>query len=302
MSQKIDVSTSNKKIALRVSFISIVVNLGLSIFKLFAGFIAGSGAMISDAVHSASDVISTFVVIIGVNISGKKADDKHQYGHDRLECVAAIVLSLILFGTGIGIGYTGIEKILNASTTNLEVPGLLALVAAIISIGVKEWMYWFTKSAAKKINSGALQADAWHHRSDALSSVGSLVGIAGARLGFPIMDPIAAVIIAVLIVKAAYDIGKDSIDKMLDSSIDQETEEEIREIVMNQPGVEQIDLLKTRAFASRFYVDLEIAVDGRLDLYQAHEISECVHDILEEKIPTIIHCMIHVNPYEQRVS
>lgn len=299
MSNKIDVSESNKKIALQVSLISIVVNVVLSGFKFFAGIFAGSGAMISDAVHSASDVISTFVVIIGVNISGKKADAKHQYGHDRLECVAAIVLSLILFGTGIGIGYTGIEKIMNASEIGIEAPGILALVAAIISIGVKEWMFWFTKSAAKKINSGALQADAWHHRSDALSSVGSLIGIAGARLGFPIMDPIAAVIIAILIIKAAYDIGKDSIDKMLDSSVDEKTEEEIRGIVMEEPGIERIDLLKTRTFASRFYVDLEIAVDGSLSLYEAHDISEKVHDRLEEKIPMIIHCMIHINPYDK---
>lgn len=167
--------SSNKKIAMRVSVISIFVNLALSVFKFIAGVLANSGAMISDAVHSASDVLSTFVVIIGVNISGQKADHKHQYGHDRMECVAAILLAIILFATGVGIGWSGIEKIINADSHTLEIPGMLALVAAVVSIVVKEWMYWFTRAAANKINSGALKADAWHHRSDALSSVGSLM-------------------------------------------------------------------------------------------------------------------------------
>lgn len=181
--------SSNKKIAMRVSIISIFVNIALSVFKFIAGVLANSGAMISDAVHSASDVLSTFVVIIGVNISGQKADHEHQYGHDRLECVAAILLAVILFATGVGIGWTGIEKIMDAESHSLEIPGILALVAAVVSIGVKEWMYWFTRAAANKINSSALKADAWHHRSDALSSIGSLIGIAGARMGLPILTP-----------------------------------------------------------------------------------------------------------------
>lgn len=292
------VKNGNRRIAMRVSVISIFVNLGLSVFKFIAGILANSGAMISDAVHSASDVLSTFVVIIGVNISGQEADKRHQYGHDRMECVAAVLLSVILFATGVGIGWSGIEKILNAESHTLEIPGMLALVAAFVSIVVKEWMYWFTRAAANKINSSALKADAWHHRSDALSSVGSLIGIAGARMGFPILDPIAAVVIALLVIKAAYDIGKDSISKMLDSSIDEKTEGEIRDLIMEQSGVRRIDDLKSRTFASKFYVDLEIAVDGEMNLVEAHAIAEHVHDVLEETYPALKHCMIHVNPYE----
>ena len=215
-----------------------------------------------------------------------------------MECVAAILLAIILFATGVGIGWSGIEKIINADSHTLEIPGMLALVAAVVSIVVKEWMYWFTRAAANKINSGALKADAWHHRSDALSSVGSLIGIAGARMGFPILDPIAAVVIALLVIKAAFDIGKDSISKMLDSSIDEKTELEIRELIMKQPGVKRIDDLKTRTFASKFYVDLEIAVDGEMKLVKAHAIAENVHDVLEDTYPMLKHCMIHVNPYE----
>ena len=176
-------TVNEKKVAMRVSVISIIVNLVLSFFKLIAGIVAKSGAMISDAVHSASDVFSTIIVIIGVNVSAKQTDGEHQYGHERLECVASIILAIVLALTGIGIGFAGLEKVMSGDYGVLEIPGKLALIAAIISIIVKEWMYWFTRAAAKKINSGVLLADAWHHRSDALSSVGAMLGIIGARLG-----------------------------------------------------------------------------------------------------------------------
>ena len=191
---------SDSKLAMKVSVISVIVNLLLSVFKLIAGILAKSGAMISDAVHSASDVFSTFVVMIGVTISEKESDKEHPYGHERLECVAAIILSMVLAITGLGIGVTGIRNIANGESGVLEAPGLLALIAAVVSIAVKEWMYWFTRAAAKKINSGALMADAWHHRSDALSSIGAFVGILGARLGYPILDPIASIIICIFVI------------------------------------------------------------------------------------------------------
>ena len=186
---------TQKKVAMKVSRVSIIVNLLLSAGKLLAGIIANSGAMISDAIHSASDVFSTIIVMIGIHISSKKADKEHPYGHERLECVAAIVLAVVLFATGAGIGWSGIEKIISGNSSSIAVPGMLALAAAIISIVVKEWMYWYTRAAAIKINSGALKADAWHHRSDALSSIGSFIGILGSRLGFKIFDPLASVII-----------------------------------------------------------------------------------------------------------
>ena len=232
-----------KKIAMRVSVVSIIINIILSLFKLFAGIFAKSNAMISDAIHSASDVFSTFIVIIGVNIANKQSDKEHQYGHERLECVAAIILAIILAATGIGIGINGMEKILGGSYWELEVPGRIALIAAIISIVIKEWMYWYTRSAAKKINSGALMADAWHHRSDSLSSIGALIGILGARLGYPILDPVASVVICIFIIKAAYDIFKDAIDKLVDKSCDEETVEKIKKVIMNQEGVLGRDLL-----------------------------------------------------------
>ena len=221
-----------EKTAMKVSFVSIAANVLLSVFKLFVGVFAHSGAMISDAVHSVSDVFSTFVVIIGIKIAGKDSDKEHPYGHERMECVAAIVLATILCITGLGIGYTAIETILSGKYEQLVVPGALALIAAFLSIVVKEAMFWYTRINAKKIDSGALMADAWHHRSDALSSVGALFGIAGARMGYPFLDCVASVVICAFVIKAAYDIFKDAVDKMVDKSCDKETQNKIKKIVM----------------------------------------------------------------------
>ncbi|MGN0470284.1 MAG: cation diffusion facilitator family transporter [Acutalibacteraceae bacterium] len=291
-----EITKKDKKIAMRVSVVSIIVNVALSLFKLIAGIFAASGAMISDAIHSASDVFSTFIVIIGVNISAKKADNEHQYGHERLECVASIILAVILAETGIGIGISGLDKIFAGNYESLEIPGLLALIAAVVSIAVKEWMFWYTRAAAKKINSGALMADAWHHRSDALSSIGAFIGILGARLGFPILDPVASVVICVFIVKAAFDIFKDAIDKMIDKSCDKETVDKIAAVIREQDGVEGIDDLKTRLFGTKIYVDVDISADGNITLTQAHQIAEDVHTSIEQTFPTVKHCMVHVNP------
>lgn len=258
-----------EKVAMKVSFVSIVANVILSLFKLFAGIAAHSGAMLSDAVHSASDVFSTIVVIIGIRISGRKSDKEHPYGHERMECVAAIVLATILAVTGLGIGYTAVVKILSGNYAGLEVPGVLALLAAVISIAVKEGMYWYTRINAKKIDSSALMADAWHHRSDALSSVGALVGIAGARLGFPVCDAIASLCICFFIAKAAYDIFKDAVDKMVDKACDDETESRLKNCALAQEGVLGVDLLRTRVFGNKIYVDIEIRANGDETLREA---------------------------------
>lgn len=287
-----------EKVAMKVSFVSIAANVILSAFKLFAGVFAHSGAMISDAVHSASDVFSTIVVIIGIRISSKKSDKEHPYGHERMECVAAIVLATILAVTGLGIGYSAVAKILSGDYANLAVPGSLALAAAVISIAVKEGMYWYTRINAKKIDSSALMADAWHHRSDALSSVGALVGIAGARLGYPICDAIASLCICFFIAKAAYDIFKDAVDKMVDKACDEETENELKNCALAQEGVLGVDLLRTRVFGNKIYVDIEIRADGNETLREAHSIAERVHDSIEEEFAKVKHIMVHVNPAE----
>lgn len=297
--QNIKVTVADtKKVAYKVSAVSIVVNMVLTVFKLIAGIFANSGAMISDAVHSASDVFSTFVVIIGVKISSRESDESHRYGHERMECIAAVFLAAILFATSLGIGYSGLKKIIAGNYDSLPVPGVLALIAAVVSIAAKEWMFHFTSHAAKKINSGALKADAWHHRSDALSSIGSLIGIFAARMGFPIMDPIVSLVICLIIVKACYDILKDALDKLVDKSCDEKTIEAMENLVSSQPGVIDVDDIKTRLFGNKVYVDIEICCDGELKLVEAHKIAEATHDALEANFPQIKHCMVHVNPNE----
>ena len=288
--------TDFQKIANEVSLITIIGNIALSVVKLLAGIIAHSSAMISDAVHSASDVFSTFVVIIGIKLASKEPDKEHPYGHERLECVAAIILSIVLFITGLGIGMGALKNILQGNHGNLQVPGILALIAAIVSIVSKEGMYWYTRHYAKKIDSGALMADAWHHRSDAFSSIGALIGIGGARLGFPVMDSIASLVIFVFIAKAAIDIFKDAMDKMVDHSCDEETERQIYDCVMRNKNVMGIDLLQTRIFGNKIYVDVEIEADGSYTLQEAHDIAEAVHDDIEQNFPKIKHIMVHVNP------
>ena len=277
MNEEVSTESEFRKVANRVSFITIAGNVMLSVVKLLAGIIAHSSAMISDAIHSASDVFSTFVVIIGIKLSSKKADREHPYGHERLECVAAIILAMVLFITGLGIGVDAFKNIVQGKYNDLQTPGMLALVAAIVSIVSKEGMYWYTRFYAKKIDSSALMADAWHHRSDAFSSIGALVGIGGAMLGFPIMDSIASLVIFLFIVKAAYDIFKDALDKMVDHSCDEETEKQISECVMRNEQVLGIDLLQTRMFGNKIYVDIEIGLPSYYTLEQSHGIAEAVH-------------------------
>ncbi len=286
---------NNKYIALRVSTVSVIVNMILSVFKLLAGIIGNSSAMISDAVHSASDVFSTFIVIIGVNMSSKESDAEHPYGHERLECIAAFILAATLFATGIGIGYAGINKIF-FEKGNIEVPKYLPLVAAIFSIAIKEGMYWYTRNAAKKIKSDVLMADAWHHRSDALSSVGSFIGILGALFGYPVFDPIASVVICLFIIKAAYDVFSETVKKLVDTSCEQSIVDEIRCEVLKQNDVVCVDELKTRMFGSKIYVDLEIGADETISFKKAHAVAENVHHAIEKNFPEVKHCMVHVNP------
>ena len=287
---------TDRQLAMHVSRVTILWNMLLFLFKLAAGIIAHSGAMVSDAVHSASDVFSTLIVMAGVKLSKKEPDREHPYGHERLECVAAILLAAVLFATGLGIGVQGAGKLFSGRGGELLVPGWPALFAAVVSIVVKETMYWYTRSAAKKIHSGALMADAWHHRSDAMSSVGSFAGILGARLGFPAMDPVACIVICFFILKAAVDIFIDAVNKMMDRSCADVMVDSLRKKILQQEGIVRIDEMNTRLFGERAYVDLEICVPGSLSLRDAHNIAENVHEMVEREFPQVKHCMVHVNP------
>lgn len=291
---------TNEQIAVKISVISGVGNIVLAAFKLFAGIFGRSAAMVSDAIHSLSDVFSSMVVIAGVKIAAKDPDHDHQYGHERIECIAAIILSVVLCAVGLGIGYSGVKTVLYGNYDNIETPGLIALIAAVVSIVSKEAMFWYTRNGAKKINSSALMAEAWHHRSDVLSSVGSFAGILGARLGFQVLDPIASLIICAMILKVTVDIFMEAVGKLTDKSCDDETVEKMRDVVQQQEGVLAVDDIKTRIFGAKIYTDIEIAADGNLSLYDAHSIAERVHNEIEKHFPDVKHCMVHVNPYIDR--
>lgn len=271
-------------------------NIILSLFKLFAGIVGNSAAMISDAAHSLSDVFATAIAFVGAKISRKGTDHEHPYGHERIECIASQILSMILIITAIGIMYSAITSMVNGTYED-NTPTILPLIAAIVSIAVKEGMFWYTMHYAKLIDSDAFRADAWHHRSDALSSVGALIGIALAMMGYPIADPIASLVISAFIIKVAWDILNDSYKKMLDTSCDDNTENSLRVVICNVDGVKSIDSIHTRLFGNRIYVDVEIAVDSKITVEEGHRIAEEVHDRIESEFSKVKHVMVHVNPF-----
>lgn len=280
----------------KLSLVGIIGNVFLSAFKFIAGIMGNSSAMVSDAVHSLSDVFATFIAFLGVRFGRREADASHPYGHERIESLAAIVLGLILLVTGVGIGWVGLEKILAGNYESLPIPGMIALVAAIVSIAVKEGMFWYTRHWALAIRSSAFEADAWHHRSDAMSSIGALVGVGGSMLGYPVLDPIASVVICLFILKQGISIIYDALKKMLDTSCGEQFEKEVRQLVDAENQVERIDMLRTRMFGDKVYIDMEIAIDGSMQLTDAHAIAERVHDDIEHAFPEVKHVMIHVNP------
>ncbi len=288
-----------QKVAVKVSIVTLGVNAVLVVFKTLAGIFGNSYALISDAVHSASDVFSTVIVLIGVKLAAKKADKNHPFGHERFECVAAILLAVVLFATGAGVGYSGINNIVTGEYKNFEIPGIIALVAAAVSIVVKELMFWYTYRAAKLVNSSALKADAWHHRSDSLSSIGSLVGVVGGLCGVKILDSVACIVICLFIFKASIQIFIDAIKKMTDEACDEKTEEEIKNFISSFEGVLRVDNLMTRLVGNRIYVIAEIACDADLPLIEAHAIAEAVHSGIENKFPAVKHVTVHVNPFNE---
>ncbi len=294
----ITMKRTNKKRALQASWTGLFADIILSSLKLFAGIFGHSAAMLSDAVHSLSDVFSALIVIASVIISDKKADKEHPYGHERFECVAALLLAFILASIAARIGWEGLKTILRGNLKEIVVPGTIALFVALLSILVKEGLFWYKRTIAKKINSSILMAAAWHHRSDALSSVGSFLGILGARKGFPILDPLAAIIIALFIVKVAAKIFIDAINRMVDRACDDKTLAKIKTLILAQKDVEGIDLLKTRLFGNKIYIDVDISIKGEISVWEGHEIAHGVKESLKKELPNLKHCMVHINPLQ----
>lgn len=285
----------------KVGIVTIICNVLLSLIKVVAGILSSASSLISDGIHSASDVLSTVVVLIGAKLSSKSPDKEHPFGHERMESIASIILAMLLGGTSFLLGYRGIVSIINYSKGIVPTSSgfiYLALGSSIASIVVKFVMYLYTVRVAKKINSTSLKADSYHHLSDSLSSIGSVLGIVGLMIGgnWSILDPIASIIIALFILKVAFDIAKVSVNEVVDHSAPEEFEKEIRNITTSTRGVLNINSLKTRQFGNKFYVELEIAVDGSITVEKGHNIAKSVHDKIESNYSNIKHCMVHVDP------
>lgn len=285
-----------KNIALRVSRINILNNIVLAISKISIGFFAHSVALLNDGVNNAGDVVSSIIAMVGISAAAKDSDKDHQYGHERLECVAAILLSGIIMVVGTGLFIDGVTTIIKGTYHDRPVPGILAVIAAIVSIVIKEIMFLYTRWAGKKTGSSALMASAWDSQSDVLATTGGLIGILASRMGYPIADSLAAIVIAFFIFRVGILIFRDGMDKMVDRACDEETVQKIRTVILDQEGVRGVDLLRTRTFGSRSYVDVEISADGLQSLVDAHSIAERVHHAIEKNFPEVKHCMVHVNP------
>lgn len=280
--------------AIQIATISLSANVLLSCGKLIVGLWAHSGALVSDAVHSAADVLANVVVMAGIGLAGQRPDEEHPYGHERMECVAAIVLAGVLFFTAMGIGLEGISKL--AAPSAVLLPGKAALIVAAISVLIKEGLFRFTRAAGRRYCSGALIADAWHHRSDALASLGVFAGILGARLGAVFLEPVAQLVVCLFICKAAYDIFKDAVDKMVDKACSPQVCDAVRTTALTSPGVLGVDSVKSRLFGSRVYLDIEIEADGNCPLTEVSCIANHVKNAVETDFPEVKQCAVLVNP------
>lgn len=284
----------------KVTLIGTAVNAVLIVLKFIAGIVGRSSAMVADAVHSLSDFITDVIVLIFVKIAGKPRDKGHDYGHGKFETMATLIIGLILVGAGIGLMINGIEQVLHSLKGNsLPRPTMLALIIAVVSIGAKEWLYRFTARKGREVNSQAVIANAWHHRSDAVSSGGTLVGIAGAMfLGdrWRILDPIAAIVVSFFIIKSGYDIMRPCISELLEASLPEEQEKEIRRLVKSVPGIIALHNLRTRRIGNGIAVDLHAKMDGYQSLSDAHAKATLAEKAIKSKFGNNSIINIHMEP------
>ena len=275
-------------------------NLVLLSFKFVAGIVAGSSAMIADAVHSLSDFLTDLIVLVFVRIGAKPQDEGHDYGHGKFETLATLFIALALVGAAIGIIVSGSVKIARwIQGEALETPGWLALCAALLSIAVKEVLFRYTIAKGRALESPAVVANAWHHRSDALSSIGAAIGIGGAILlgqRWAVLDPIASVVVGAMLVKVAWDLLKESTGELTDSSLPEETEREIEEIICSFPQVSHPHNLRTRRIGNRIAIEAHVRLDGGMSLNDAHEVVSDVERKLRERFGQSTLVTIHMEP------
>lgn len=289
------------EIAQQVTWIGFIINFVLSVLKVLAGIFARSSAMIADGVHSLSDFFTDALVIIFIRISGREKDDDHHYGHGKYETFATLLISIILMLVGIGILWNGVSTIIRVfHGEELSQPGYLALIAAIVSIAFKEGLYWYTIRKGREINNQAVIANAWHHRSDSLSSIGTALGISGAIFLGPdwrILDPVAGMIVSVFILRVAIDLGRPSMHELLEQSLSLNTQNEIIKLVESHPDVCFQHNLKTRQIGNIIAIDIHIKLDKTISFVRSHDIATEIEKSLREKYGERTITNIHTEPY-----
>ena len=284
----------------KVTLVGGAVNVVLLLFKFVAGIVGHSAAMVADAIHSLTDFVTDLIVLVFVRISGKPEDKSHDYGHGKYETLAMTIIGMALLAVAIGIVYSGIEKIVAwAGGAQLEAPGMLALWAALLSVLLKEGVYRYSMVKARQLNSQAIEANAWHHRSDALSSIGTAVGIGGAIFigqRWTVLDPIASVIVGLFIVKVSIDLLRDGIGDLMEQSLPDVIEDEILGLVASLPDVVEPHDLRTRRIGNHYAIELHILMDGDIPLKEAHDKASEVEDLLRERYGEETHVAVHVEP------
>ncbi|MDO5308255.1 MAG: cation diffusion facilitator family transporter [Planctomycetia bacterium] len=288
--------TTEDKIIVRLSLVGILGNIALAIAKLLAGLLGHSAAIMSDAVHSLSDVLATFIAYLGVKTSAAPPDRLHPYGHEQVENLTTLALGLALLITGVMLGYNALDSLVNRLYVDKPAPTVLPALIATLSIVSKEAMYWYTRHYALALNSSAFLADAQHHRADGYSSIGALLGILGARLGLKALDPLASFAICAVIVWVAVGIIRVALAQIIDVSCEESVEKQMAQCISDHRLVDRIDLLRTRRFGKRVFVEVEIAVDGNRTLWESHRVAHEVHNAVEQNFPFVKHVMVHVNP------
>lgn len=286
----------------RVTIVGAVLNLILIIFKMLAGILGHSGAMVADAIHSLSDFVTDVIVLVFVRISNKPRDVDHDYGHGKYETLATALIGVLLFVVGVGVlagGCSSILAYLRGET--LGQPGMVALWAAVVSVVTKEWLYRYTRAVGRRANSKAVVANAWHHRSDALSSVGTMVGVGGAILlgeDWRVLDPLAAVVVSVFILKVSVDLVRPCVDELLEKSLPEDMERDITRLVLSAGGVAHLHNLCTRRIGNNVAIEFHICMDGNLSLTEAHRTASHIEELLREAYGERTHIVIHVEPLE----
>ena len=288
----------------RVTILGGIVNMLLLCFKFVAGVLGHSAAMIADAVHSMSDFLTDIIVLLFVKISSKPQDDDHDYGHCKYETLATAIIGISLLGVGALLGWKGIQRIIDAINGEvLESPGIIALVAALLSIVLKEWIFRVTRKVAKEVDSQALEANAWHHRSDALSSIGTAVGIGGAVLlgqKWAVLDPVAAVIVSIFIIITALKLIRESIGELMEESLPESAEEEIKKITLAEDTVCDLHNLRTRRIGKRIAIEMHIRMPAQMPLKEAHDHASNIEERLRECFGEDTHITLHLEPVKEK--